>query len=48
MSKSIVKHEHALMRFTIQQLALLAVQTGLTDRDNRSDWYGDDQRVQGL
>jgi hypothetical protein len=43
--KHAVKHEHTLVRFTIQQLTLLAVQTGVTSRDNRSDWYGEDQRV---
>jgi hypothetical protein len=28
--KRVDKHEHALVRFTIQQLVLLVVQTGLT------------------
>jgi hypothetical protein len=43
--KHVIKHEHTLVRFTIQQLVLLAVQTGLTSRDNQPDWYGEDQRV---
>jgi hypothetical protein len=43
--KSAVKHEHALVRFTTQQLALLDMQTGLTGRDNRSNRHGEDQRV---
>jgi hypothetical protein len=29
----------------IQQLALLAMHIGLTGRDNQSDQYGEDQRV---
>jgi hypothetical protein len=45
MSKRAVKHEHAPMRFTAQQLVFLTVRTGLTDRDNQSDRYGEDQRV---
>jgi hypothetical protein len=45
MLKCAVKHEHTLVWFTTQQLVLLALQTGLTDRDNRSDLYGEDQRV---
>jgi hypothetical protein len=45
MLKCAVKHEHTLVWFTTQQLVLLAMQTGLTDRDNRSDLYGEDQRV---
>jgi hypothetical protein len=45
MLKCAVKHEHTLVWFTTQQLVLLALQTGLTGRDNRSDLYGEDQRV---
>jgi hypothetical protein len=33
------------VRFTDSQLTMLAVQTGLIGRDNRSDRYGEDQRV---
>jgi hypothetical protein len=40
-----VKHEHTLVWFTAQQLALLAMQTGLTGRDNHSHRYGEDQMV---
>jgi hypothetical protein len=43
--KSVVKHEHILVRFTTEQLVLLPVQTSVTGRDNRSDRYGEDQRV---
>jgi hypothetical protein len=43
--KRVVKHEHALMRFTTQQLTLLGVQTILTGRDKRFGRYNDDQRV---
>jgi hypothetical protein len=43
--KHTVKHEHALGWLMTQQLALLAMQIGLTDRDNRSDRYGEDQMV---
>jgi hypothetical protein len=43
--KHTVIHEHALVRFMIQQLALLAMHIGLTGRDNQSDQYGEDQRV---
>jgi hypothetical protein len=42
MLKHAVKHEHALVWFTIQQLVLLVMKT---DRDNWSDRYGEDQRV---
>jgi hypothetical protein len=45
MLKHVVKHEHALVRFTIQQLVLLVMKTDMTDRDNWSDRYGEDQRV---
>jgi hypothetical protein len=37
--------QHTLVQFTTQQLALLVVQTSLTDRDNRFDRHGEDQRV---
>jgi hypothetical protein len=43
--KRAVKHEHTHMQLTTQQLALVIVRTGLTDRDNRFDWYSEDQRV---
>jgi hypothetical protein len=43
--KCAIKHEHAPMRLMTQQLVLLAVQTSLTDRDNRCDRYGEDQRA---
>jgi hypothetical protein len=43
--KSVVKHEHILVRFTTEQLVLLPVQISVTGRDNRSDRYGEDQRV---
>jgi hypothetical protein len=33
------------MQFMIQELVLLVVHTGLIGRDNRSDRYGEDQRV---
>jgi hypothetical protein len=45
MPKHVIKYEHTLVRFTTQQLMLLVVRTGLIDRDNRSDRYGEDQRV---
>jgi hypothetical protein len=47
MSKCTVKHDHAPVRLMTQQLLFLVVQTGLTNRDNRSDryLYGEDQRV---
>jgi hypothetical protein len=45
MLKHAVKHEHALVRFTIQQLVLLVMKTDMTDRDNWSNRYGEDQRV---
>jgi hypothetical protein len=34
-----------MRRFTAQQLASVAVRTGLTGKDNRSDRYGEDQMV---
>jgi hypothetical protein len=34
-----------MRRFTAQQLAPVAVRTGLTGKDNRSDRYGEDQMV---
>jgi hypothetical protein len=37
--------QHALVQFTTQQLALLVVQTSLTNTDNRFDRHGEDQRV---
>jgi hypothetical protein len=40
-----VKHEHAPVQLTTQRLAFQAVRTGLIDRDNWSDRYGEDQRV---
>jgi hypothetical protein len=44
MLKHVVKHEHTLVWFTIQELALLAVRTGLTGRDDRFDRYDKDHR----
>jgi hypothetical protein len=44
-SKHAIKHEHALVWFTIQQLTTLAVQSSLTDRDNWFDRHSEYQRV---